>query len=149
MRIALLAAASVLGLTACTSDRVEFGGIASPLALNGPAIDCSAANVVLTERGTLTFPRALLDAAYFSQNREGFRVNVPFTFDITPEGEVVNAVFAGDPDMTRSRSRRDAIKFGAEWLLSSQYEWPRGNNGEYARGCTETVNFSSRFATQA
>lgn len=149
MRIALLAAASVLGLTACTSDRVDFGGIASPLALNGPAIDCDTAGLVLAERGALTFPNSLLNVAYFSQNRDGFRLNVPFRFDVSPEGDVVNAQFTGDQSVTHLRSRRDAIRFGTEWILSSQYEWPHGSNGQYARGCTETVSFGSRYTPQS
>ena len=148
MRIALITAASVLGLSACASDRVDFGGVANPMALSGPVVECDSADVELTARDALVFPNSLLSIAYYSQNREGFRVDVPFTYDITPQGEVVNAQFTGDPDMTRSSARRDAILFAANWLLSSQFEWAPGSGGQYARGCTETVNFGSRFTTQ-
>jgi hypothetical protein len=148
VRIVPVCAAAALGVAGCASDRVDFGGVANPVALNGPVVDCEASGLRMTERGALTFPASLLRRAYYTQNRSGFQVEIPFTYDVTAAGEAVNVQFSGDPDMTRDGALRDAILFASDSLLNSEFEWPQGATAAYARGCTETINFGSRVAAR-
>ncbi len=145
MRKIAIAITAMLGASACASDRVDFGGVANPVALTGQVVDCETAGVVMTERAPVTFPNSLLSRAYYAQVRDGFRVEVPFTFDVSRAGDVVNVRFSGDPEMTRDSAERDAILFGADSLMASEFEWQSNSRAQYATGCTDVVTFGSRL----
>jgi hypothetical protein len=100
---------------------------------------------VMTSRAPVTFPNSLLSRAYYAQIRDGFRVDVPFTFDVSRTGEVMNVQFSGDPEMTRDSAERDAILFGAESLMASEFEWRSQSSAQYATGCSDVVTFASRL----
>ncbi len=145
MKRVLVASILALAASACASDRVDFGGIANPLELTGRTVDCQTAGVVMTQRGPVTYPNSLLSRAYYAQSRDGFRVVVPFTFDVSRTGDVVNLQFSGNQDMTRDGAERDAILFASESLLESEFEWTNPVDAQYATGCENSVTFSSRL----
>lgn len=147
MRIAVTAAVLAFAAACTPSDRAEFGGVANGAALNGPVISCEESGVLLEERGPLTYPSQLLAVAYFAQS-DGMRVEIPFRFDVTRAGEVVNLEFTGDEELTRSRGGREAIANAADSLLNSRFSWPQRATAEYAAGCRETINFSTRFSAR-
>ena len=66
MRLALGLAAA-LAVAACASDRVDFGGVANAIAVSGPVVPCEESGLLVSQRGTLVYPAALMQAAYFSQ----------------------------------------------------------------------------------
>jgi hypothetical protein len=147
MRLLISAVALVTAAACVPSDRVDFGGVANGVALNGPVVECEKAGIRLEQRGTLTYPVELLHVAYFAQS-DSFRVEVPFRLDVNRAGEVVNLQFVGDPDMTRSSGRRQTISNAAESLLNSRFVWPRDSSAAYATDCRQTIVFDTRFDTQ-
>lgn len=146
MRVIVIAA-TVLGLAGCASDRVDFGGIANPAALSEPVIPCEDAGLSYAERAPLDFPVELLQLAYFAQS-DGFRVETPFEFDVNRAGEAINLRFVGDEAMTRSGSRRAAVKAAADHLLASRFAWPDHVDARYAVGCRETIDFGTRYSRE-
>lgn len=146
MRLAS-AAAAMLAVAACASDRVDFGGVANSSALSGPAISCQDAGIRYIERAPLTYPAELMQLAYFGQS-DGLRVETPFRFDVNRAGEVINLQFAGDDSMTRNSAHRAAIMSAAEHLLSSRFVWPDDADAHYATGCEETIRFGARYTRQ-
>ncbi len=147
MRTVIMCIVPVL-LSACASDRVDWGGVANPMPLPSEVVDCASADLAMTEQGELVFPASLLRRAYYTQNREGFRVELPFTYDVTPNGEAINVVFAGDEAMTRDSAMRDAILFAANSILDSKFAWPDGAGAQYASGCEANINLGSRLVLE-
>lgn len=143
----ITATAGLLALSACTTpDRVDFGGTSYVQAISGQTQPCASANLRLQSRAQLVYPPSLMAIAYANQSR-GFNYTVPLSFDVTPQGQVVNVQFAGPSSDTTNSAKREAIFNAAESLSGYTYAWPTGSTPGYALNCRQEINFSTSYQT--
>lgn len=138
---------ALIGLTvlsACASNRVDFGGVMSQAAVPAQTVSCEDASWTLAHEVDPEYPRALMHFLFFNQTRADTR-NLVYTFDINERGETRNIVFDQPRHYLEHRALQYAILSGAEALSEFRYAHDGQDRPIYTTGCVNTVTFSAVY----
>lgn len=135
---------SLMALTACASNRVDYGGVMSSLERPAQTVSCADASWTLASEVEPEYPRALMHFLFFNQTRADTR-NLVYRFDINEVGETRNIVFERPQSYLDHRALRTAILSGAEALAQFRYAHNGQDDPIYTTGCVNTVTFSAVY----
>ncbi len=125
-------------LSACASNRVDFGGVMSPVDAPVDAIRCTGSGWRNAARVEPVYPPELATFLYMRQDRTNLR-SLRFNFDIDETGSTANIRFREPAEYTRHATMRKAILASADAIAQWRYE----TDGEavYATGCSVQMDF--------
>lgn len=136
--LALGASLSALLLSACASNRVDFGGVMSPVDVPVDSVRCARSDWRNVERVEPVYPPELSTFLYMRQDRTSLQ-SLQFNFDVDETGSTANIRFREPVEYTRHATMRKAILASAEAIAQWRYE----TDGEavHAAGCRVQMDF--------
>jgi hypothetical protein len=145
LKMLLAGCAAAAMLCACASNRVDFGGVMSPLDVPANATFCAEAAWRPVERIEPVYPDDLAMFLFAAQDASGVR-SFLFNFDITETGSTANIRFVEPAAYTSHATMRKAILSSAEAIAQWRYE----TSGEalHATGCSVRLRFALELETQ-
>ena len=136
--------AAVLGLgilaAACGSERIDFGGVMSPIDRPESVTTCAEAGWRTDQTVRPDYPRALVNFLYLNQTRNDVRELV-YSFDINEEGEPKNIRFVDPLHYMDHRALQTAVLAGGEALDQWRFRSTNSQGPVYAVGCRQQFNF--------
>ncbi|MCP2680121.1 energy transducer TonB [Maricaulaceae bacterium NA33B04] len=131
-----------LGLIAgaCASERIDFGGVMSPIDRPSATTACDQSGWQIDETVRPEYPRALISFLYLNQTRNDVRELV-YSFDINEDGEPKNIRFVDPLEYMDHRALQSAVLAGGEALDQWTFKSVHPDGPVYAVGCRQQFNF--------
>lgn len=147
---------TLLLLTSCVGNGVEYGGVGSPAEIPAAAMPCREAGVRRDVKGRMFIPDEVV-MFFVAAQRDSAVKTMRIRYDVDESGRALNARYIGPPEQLKHSTWQKLIRAASDYVQTSTYKWPdtpafatgcefeleyiiawdRGADGEYDQGASE------------